>query len=251
MRSSSSEARTVVSRPTALTMTKVAAAVHRNTAATPMAWMPSCPPMLSACRPAPPRLSAANTPHSRVPSAPPTPCTANTSSESSIFRPCLIQTVKPKQTAPAARPMSAPPMGPTKPEAGVMATRPATAPVMMPSTFGVPCFSQSSTIQASAAAAVASWVTSMAMPASVPAATALPALKPNQPTHRIDAPSTLSVRLCGRVSRSGKPRRGSIMAAITRPAVPAVRCTTRPPANSSTPSAPSQPPPHTQCATGK
>ena len=79
--------------------------------------------------------------------------------------------------------MTSAPLGSTKPEAGVMATRPATAPEAMPSTLGLPWTSHSENIQASAAMAVAICVTAMAMPAEPLAATAEPALKPNQPTH--------------------------------------------------------------------
>ena len=57
----------------------------------------------------------------------------------------------------------------------------------------------SANIQASAAAAVAIWVTAMAMPARPSAATAEPALKPNQPTHSSEAPITVSTRLCGAI----------------------------------------------------
>ena len=71
-----------------------------------------------------------------------------------------------------------------------MATRPATAPEMMPSTEGLPRVIHSANIQPSAAAAVAICVTAMAMPALVLAATAEPALKPNQPTHSSEAPIT-------------------------------------------------------------
>ena len=53
------------------------------------------------------------------------------------------------------------------------------------------------TIQAMAAAAVATWVFSMAIPASELAPTAEPALKPNQPTHSRLAPIMVSTRLCG------------------------------------------------------
>ena len=87
--------------------------------------------------------------------------------------------------------------GPTNPEAGVMATSPATAPEAMPSTLGLPLVNHSTNIQASAAAAVAIWVAAIAMPARPSAATAEPALKPNQPTHNSEAPMTVSVRLCG------------------------------------------------------
>ena len=94
-------------------------------------------------------------------------------------------------------------------------------------------------------------VTSIAMPASALAATALPALKPNQPTHSMPAPVTLMVRLCGGSSRPGKPSRAPRTSAAVSAPTPAVRCTTRPPAKSSTPRSASQPPPHTQCATGR
>ena len=39
------------------------------------------------------------------------------------------------------------------------------------------------------------WVTNIAIPASEFAASALPALNPNQPTHSIDAPVTVIVKL--------------------------------------------------------
>ena len=80
--------------------------------------------------------------------------------------------------------------GSTKPEAGVIATRPATAPEMAPSTDGLPLAIHSANIQPSAAAAVAICVTAIAMPARPLAATAEPALKPNQPTHSSEAPIT-------------------------------------------------------------
>ena len=79
----------------------------------------------------------------------------------------------------------------------MIATRPATAPERTPSTLGLPRRAHSTNIQASAAAAVAIWVTAIAMPAVALAASAEPALKPNQPTQSRDAPITLKVRLCG------------------------------------------------------
>src|SRR5215475_8326585 len=102
-----------------------------------------------------------------------------------------------KQSTPAATPMMSAPLGSTKPDAGVTATRPATAPEAMPSTEGLPLAIHSANIQPSAAAAVAIWVAAMAMPARTSAATADPALKPNHPTHRSEAPITVSTRLCG------------------------------------------------------
>ena len=94
-------------------------------------------------------------------------------------------------------PMTNAPVMPTKPEAGVMATSPATAPEAMPSTEGLPLTSHSVNIHDRAATAVASWVTTIAMPARPSAATAEPALKPNQPTQSNAAPVTVSVKLCG------------------------------------------------------
>ena len=84
-----------------------------------------------------------------------------------------------------------------------MATRPATAPEITPRTLGLPLVAHSANIQASAAAAVANCVTAIAMPASPLAATALPALKPNQPTHSIDAPMIVKLRLCGGMAVTG------------------------------------------------
>ena len=51
--------------------------------------------------------------------------------------------------------------------------------------------------QASVAAPAAICVASTAMPARPPAASAPPALKPNQPTHSSEAPTTASARLYG------------------------------------------------------
>ena len=96
-------------------------------------------------------------------------------------------------------PMTKAPVTPTKPDAGVIATRPATAPEAMPSTDGLPLAIHSVNIHASAATAVASCVTTIAMPARPSAATAEPALKPNQPTHSSEAPISVSVRLCGAI----------------------------------------------------
>ncbi len=126
--------------------------------------------------------------------------------------------------------MQTAPSGPTKPEAGVIATRPATAPEQMPMTVGLPRIIHSTIIQVNAAAAVAMCVTSMAMPACMPAVTAEPALKPNQPTHSSEAPMKVSTMLWpGPVSL----RLPSMMQHI-RPATPELMCTTVPPAKSRT-----------------
>src|SRR5882672_5800967 len=155
---------------------------------------------------------------------------------------------------PAAAPIASEPTGPTKPDAGVIATSPATAPEQMPITVGLPRMIHSTSIQVKPAVAVAMCVTSIAMPACMPALTAEPALKPNQPTHNSEAPIMVRTMLCGGPVSLRLP---SISAAI-RPAVPELTCTTVPPAKSSTltqalslaelkmPSGP-----HTQCATGE
>ena len=55
-------------------------------------------------------------------------------------------------------------------------------------TVGLPRIIHSTSIQVNAAVAVAMCVTAIAMPACMPALTAEPALKPNQPTHSSEAP---------------------------------------------------------------
>ena len=100
-----------------------------------------------------------------------------------------------KQTIPAMRPMMMAGVGPTKPDAGVMATNPATAPDAIPRTLGFPLMIHSANIQPSAAVAAATWVVNIAIPARPSAATAEPALNPNQPTHSSDAPIKVKVRL--------------------------------------------------------
>src|SRR6185369_14873564 len=99
--------------------------------------------------------------------------------------------------------MSSAGMGFTKPDAGVMATRPATAPEIPPRTLGLPFLIHSANIQPKAAVAAAKWVATNALLASPEAASALPALKPNQPTQSRQAPMKLSTRLCGAVELSG------------------------------------------------
>src|SRR4030095_16695515 len=99
-----------------------------------------------------------------------------------------------------------------------------------PTTVGLPRIIHSTSIQVNAAVAVAICVTSMAMPACMPAVTAEPALNPNQPTHNSEAPMKVSTMLCaGPVSL----RLPSMIPHIS-PATPALICTTVPPAKSST-----------------
>src|SRR5580698_2237584 len=94
-------------------------------------------------------------------------------------------------------------MGPTKPAAGVMATNPATDPEIAPNALGFPLRNHSPPPQPTTAAAAAKCVATKALVARLPAASALPALKPNHPTHNKHAPMKLSTTLCGRMGSSG------------------------------------------------
>src|ERR1700675_3744836 len=98
---------------------------------------------------------------------------------------------------PATAPITMEAMGVTKPAAGVTATSPATAPEAAPSTVGLPREPHSVNIPARAAAAVAVLVVVKAWAASPLAASALPALNPNQPNQSRLAPITVMGRLCG------------------------------------------------------
>src|SRR3954451_24770397 len=110
---------------------------------------------------------------------------------------CLSEVADQKQITPAATPMMIAGPGSTKPEAGVIATSPATAPDTAPSTLGLPFVTHSANSQPSAAAAVATCVASIAMPARPLAPTAEPALNPNHLTHNSEAPITAKARLYG------------------------------------------------------
>src|SRR5678816_1812654 len=111
-----------------------------------------------------------------------------------------------KQKAPASRPMNIAGIGPTKPAAGVIATRPATAPEIAPSALGLPLRNHSTALQPTTAAAAAKCVATNALVAKLPADNALPALKPNQPTHSRHAPMKLRTTLCGVMDSFGYPR---------------------------------------------
>src|SRR5262245_4276489 len=112
-----------------------------------------------------------------------------------------------KQPTPAARPITIAGIGVTKPDAGVIATRPATAPEMAPSALGRRRGIHSAASQPIVAAAAAKCVATKALVARPLAASALPALKPNHPTHSRHAPIKLRTRLCGGIGSFGKPVR--------------------------------------------
>src|SRR5262252_4831153 len=134
---------------------------------------------------------------------------------------------------PAARPMSSAGTGVTKPEAGVIATSPATAPEIAPSALGRPRVIHSAASHPIVAAAAAKCVATNALDARPFEASALPALKPNQPTHSRHAPMKLSTRECGGIGSFGYPVRLPRYKAQTSADTPDVMWTTVPPAKSS------------------
>src|SRR5262249_24273747 len=147
--------------------------------------------------------------------------------------------------------MTRAPMGVTNPAAGVTATRPATAPDAAPSTVGLPRELHSVSIQPRAAAAAAVFVVEKACTASPLAASALPALKPNQPNQSQLAPITVTGRVGGGVGCWPEPLRLPMTSTAAKAETPDEMCTTVPPAKSRAPSLWSQPPsPHTQWASG-
>src|SRR5262245_3543417 len=132
-----------------------------------------------------------------------------------------------------------------------MATSPATAPDAAPRTVGLPRVHHSASTHASVAAAAAVLVVTKALTASPPALSALPALKPNQPTQSIAAPTTVNGRLWGGIGSLPYPFRRPITRAAASAEIPEEMWTTVPPAKSRAPRLRSHPPvPHTQWASG-
>ena len=149
--------------------------------------------------------------------------------------------------------MAKPPIGPTSPDAGVIAAKPAMEPVTAPNTLALPCFSFSANDHTIVAVAAEIWVTNKVWAASPLAAKPLPALKPNHPTQSMPVPITHMGRLCGWNWAVLYPLRGPTMMQTTNAPIPAVICTTMPPAKSFVPhpSCPIKPlPPQTQWQTG-
>ena len=144
-------------------------------------------------------------------------------------------------------PMAKAPRMSVEPAAGVMATSPATAPVHAPTVVGFLLHVQSIIIQVTAAVAAATCVTRKALAASPSAPSPLPALNPNHPSQRNDMPMNTNVMLCGMM---GCPLRQSsrlpIMRHMMNADMPALMCTTVPPAKSMAPISCRNPPPHTQ-----
>src|SRR5947207_15631903 len=98
-------------------------------------------------------------------------------------------------------------IGPTKPAAGVMATRPTTMAVAAPTAVVLFDRTASRIVQTTRVAAGASIVAVKARAAMLFAASALPALNPNQPNHSRPAPRSVNGTLCGRSAEDLKSRR--------------------------------------------
>src|SRR2546426_12007848 len=96
----------------------------------------------------------------------------------------------------------------TYPAAGVIPTSPTTAPLAAPTAVIFPVRNESSTAHVSTAAAAAEFVLTNASAAIPFAASAEPALKPNQPNQRSPAPIRTSGTLCGDIGIRRKSRRG-------------------------------------------
>src|SRR5687768_8084943 len=90
-------------------------------------------------------------------------------------------------------------IGLMKPAAGVTATRPTTIAVAAPTAVTLFERSRSQNVHTTRVAAGANIVVTNARPAIGLAATALPALKPNQPNHSRPEPRSTNGTLCGRI----------------------------------------------------
>src|SRR4051812_27586339 len=174
----------------------------------------------------------ANNPVSSAPSVPPTPWTPNVSSASSYLKIALSLVHARNGTTPASRPITTAPFAVTKPEPGVITTRPATTPEQNPSTVGLPRVTHSSAGHTAPATAAASVVATNALAEIPSAATALPALKPYQPTHSMPVPTAVSTRLCGMNARLPNPVRLPSTRHSTSADQPDDMWTTVPPAKS-------------------
>src|SRR5215475_6974958 len=133
---------------------------------------------------------------------------------------------------PAAIPITTAPLGATYPQAGVITTSPATAPEQKPRTLGLPRSAYSSMAHVNEATAVASVVVVNAFAAIPSGASALPALKPYQPTHSNPVPTMQSTILWGAMISFLNPSRCPRRTHNTRADQPELMCTTVPPAKS-------------------
>src|SRR5262245_3549975 len=133
---------------------------------------------------------------------------------------------------PARIPMRIAVPGVTNPLAGVMVARPAMAPEQKPSTLGLPRVMYSIVGHTKHATDAESVVVTKAFAAMTSAATALPALKPYQPTQSIPVPTEQRTMLCGGIGSLPWPWRGPSTRQSASADQPEVMWTTMPPAKS-------------------
>src|ERR1035438_3583310 len=177
-------------------------------------------------------LALARKPVRSAPSVPPTAWTPKVSSASSYPAADFSFQQARYGIRPAAKPIMTAPVVVTKPQAGVMTTRPATAPEQKPRMLGLPRNMYSAMAQVKEATAVASVVVVNAFAAMTSAATALPALKPYQPTHNMPVPTMQRTMLCGGIGSLPNPSRLPRMRQRISADHPDDICTTVPPAKS-------------------
>ena len=179
------------------------------------------------------------------------PWQPNASSASSIFNFPFNREMVPQQIGLTSAPMIIADQIGTNPAPGVIATNPTTRPVEAPTRVGFPSLITSINIQDIMALALASAVVINACAASPFAANALPALNPNHPNHKINAPSATNGMLCTRYAVCSYPLRLPRIMENTSALTPELICTTFPPAKSTDPISARNPPcPHTMCAIG-
>ena len=133
---------------------------------------------------------------------------------------------------PAAMPPKKAPFGPMKPAIGVIVAKPAIEAVHVPKTDALPNSLMSHNVHVTAAVAAAICVAMHANAPLAPADNAEPPLNPNQPTHNIAVPKNVSTKFPTVISISFLLP--TLIAATNAP-IPAVMCTTMPPAKSKTP----------------
>src|SRR3989344_6223792 len=113
-----------------------------------------------------------------------------------------------------------------------MATKPHTAPIAAASAEGLPFCAHESATHVSAAAAAAVLVTTNALAAKAPAASAEPALNPNHPNQRSAAPRITNGTLLALTEGSDWSNLLPTKIAAASAEKPALMCTTAPPAKS-------------------
>src|SRR5258708_7474496 len=135
-----------------------------------------------------------------------------------------------EQTTPAANPTTAAPRVFTVPHDGVIATNPATTPDAAPNVVGFPSRTRSTVSHPSMPRQPATRVLRKIAAAVPLAASAEPALNPNQPNQSRPTPSSTNGRLCGRIASCLKPMRGPNTRASAKADAPETISTTSPPA---------------------